>query len=90
MWFNHESTHQNEINIINFTKVLFKYVVDKKTITIRISIFFLNQRFNALSCVMQVLRVTVDIKHHWINLEQLHLNDAHDSIMVSKRTYRFI
>ena len=32
MWFNHESTHQNEINIINFTKVLFKYVVDKKSI----------------------------------------------------------
>ena len=32
MWYIHESTHQNEINIIYFTKVLFNYVVDKKTI----------------------------------------------------------
>ena len=32
MWYIHESTHQNEINIINFTKVLFNYVVDKKQI----------------------------------------------------------
>ena len=32
MWYIHESTHQNEINIINFTKVLFNYVVDKKPI----------------------------------------------------------
>ena len=32
MWYIHESTHQNEINIINFTIVLFNYVVDKKPI----------------------------------------------------------
>ena len=32
MWYIHESTHQNGINFINFTKVLFNYVVDKKPI----------------------------------------------------------